>query len=475
MKQRGAVKRGVDAILLELVGALRRAGLRVSPAESMDALGAVSALGLDEREDVREALAATLVKREADRAAFDRCFDAFFAREAEASLGVMDALRAEANDPQAFEALARRIAAAQQGGGAGLGALMQGGAELEQRIEAALRQAGVAEMQSAMQVGLVSLRVLEALSFDAMQRQLGALRAALVDELGEEGERVGDEVAAQLEALRRRVRRLVRERFERANPDRLQRSRAERLEHEAFAALGKDEVEQVRLEVQRLGRTLRDRMERHRRRARRGRLDVRATVRASLRSGGVPFRPVMRRRRRERPSLVVLCDVSDSVRSAARFLLVLVYAMQEAFARTRSFVFVRDLGETTALFAAHPPGEAITRAFRGEVISTAQNSDYGHALGTFVAHHLDAVDRKTTVVILGDARNNHLDPNVDALAELRRRAARVIWLNNEPRASWGFGDSEMRRYLPFCTFAAPVRSLGELREAIEKLAAVVSR
>src|SRR5690606_783200 len=305
--------------------------------------------------------------------------------------------RAEVSDPAQREELMRRIEAAQAGSGAGggLAALMEGGAELERRIEAALEQAGVSAMRSSMQVGLVSLRVMEALGVDGMQRDLGPLRAALARELGAEGERVADRIAVQIEALRRRVRALVRRRFERANPERLQQSRAERLERAALAALTRDEVEQVSAEVQRLGRALRDRMERQRRRARRRRLDVRATVRASLRSGGVPFRMVMRRRRRDRPSLVVLCDVSDSVRAAARFLLVLVYAMQEAFSRTRSFVFVAELGESTALFAQHPADEAVTRAFRGEVVSTAANSDYGRVLGAFADRYLDAIDRKT--------------------------------------------------------------------------------
>jgi uncharacterized protein with von Willebrand factor type A (vWA) domain len=468
---------GFDATLLELIGALRRAGLRVSPAESMDALTAASAIGLEDREDLRAGLGATLVKREAERPAFDRTFDAFFARDAEASLGVLDVLRAEGADARSMEALARRIEAAQQGGGAGggLAALLQGGAELERSIEAALAAAGVSEMQSSMQVGLVALRALEALGVDAMQRDLAPLRAALARELGEEGERIADLVAVQIEALRRRVRGLVRRRFEAQNPERLARSRAERLERAALAALTKDEVQQVTREVRHLGRVLRDRMERQRRRARRGRLDVRRTVRASLRTGGIPFRTVMRKRRRDRPSLVVLCDVSDSVRAAARFSLVLVYTMQEAFSRTRSFVFVSELGESTALFARHPADEAVTRAFRGEVVSTAANSDYGRALGTFTDRFLDAIDHKTTVVVLGDARSNRLDPNLGALAEVRRRAARVIWLNPEPRASWGFGDSEMLRYLPFCTFAAPVRSLSELRDAVDRLATVVSR
>ncbi len=468
---------GFDAVLLELVRVARRAGVRISPAESMDAMRAAAAVGLDRKDDLRTALAASLVKREEDRPAFDRAFDAFFARDQAGALGLAPRLRAEGMSEQALSELMRRIEAAQQGAGAGGGmaALMQGGAELERRIEAAMRDAGVQDMQNMMQVGLFSVRALEALDVEGMQRDLGPLRAALADAMGDEGEALADRIAVQIEALRRQVRVRVRSSFERAHPNRLRRQRAERLEREALAALSRDEIDQVTREVRRLGRALRDRMERQRRRARRGKLDVRATLRASLRSGGVPFRTVMRRRRRERPELVVLCDVSDSVRASARFLLVLVHAMQQAFKRTRSFVFVRDLGEATPLFDAYPVEEAVTRAFEGEVISVAANSDYGHVLGQLAAEHLSTFGRKTTVLILGDARNNHLDPNEEALAEVARRVARVLWLNPEPRASWGFGDSEMRCYAPWCAFTAPVSSLANLRRAIDRLASVVSR
>jgi hypothetical protein len=231
----------------------------------------------------------------------------------------------------------------------------------------------------------------------------------------------------------------------------------------------------VQREVERLGHLLRDRLERRRRRVRRGRLDVRSTARAALRTGGVPFTPVFRRRRRDRPKLVVLCDISDSVRAAARFLLVLVYAMQEAFLRTRSFVFVRDVGEVTALFAAHPIDAAVQLAFEGDAVPVGANSDYGRAFGQMAARHLDAIDRRTTVVVLGDARSNYLDPNLEAFEDMRRRAARIIWLNPEPRASWGFGDSEMERYRLLSAFAAPVRTLAELRQAMERLATSLTR
>ena len=472
---------GFDAVLVELVVVARRAGLRVSPAESIDAQRAAIAIGIHEREDLRAALAATMVKRDADRPVFDRVFDGFFRVDAGGRRGAADRLRAEGMNEDDLASLLERLQAALQGAGGsgsggGLGALIEGGVELERRLEVALADAQVGRMQSPMQVGLFSLRVLERLGFEGMQRDLEALRAIVSEDPGlADGQRLADAIAAQLEALRRRVRARVRQDFERQNPERLLTSRAARLEREALAALDRDEVEQVLSEVRRLGLLLRDRMERRRRRDRRGRLDVRGTVRASLRTGGIPFRPVFRRRRRDKPKLVVLCDVSDSVRAAARFLLVLVYAMQEAFARTRSFVFVREVGEATALFDERPIEEAVALAFGGQAVSVGANSDYGRVFGQFAERHLDAIDRRTTVVILGDARSNDQDPNLEALEAIHRRAARVVWLNPEPEGSWGFGDSEMRSYHPWCSFVASVRSLGELRDAVERLATVATR
>ncbi|GAB5549997.1 MAG: VWA domain-containing protein [Sandaracinaceae bacterium] len=462
-----------DEVIVDLVSVARRAGLRVGTAETLDAQAAAAAVGLTAKEDFRAALAATLCKRPEDRATFDRVFDGFF--RSDPAPRPADQLRAQGVDQETLDAMLERLeAAGGDGSGGGLASLLSGDAEIEQRLERALREANVSGMQSPMQVGLYSLRVLEEMRFSAMEQEAERLRAMLAAD-GADPSGVAEALSHALEGLRRRVRARVREDFEAKNPDRLARSRAARLEREALANLDKDELRQVTEEVRRLGHVLRDRLERQRRRARRGRLDVRSTVRSSLRTGGVPFAPVFRRRRRDRPKLVVLCDVSDSVRAAARFLLVLVYAMQEAFSRTRSFVFVRDVGECTQLFDAHPVDEAVALAFGGDAVPVGANSDYGRVLGQFADRHLDLVDRRTTVVILGDGRSNHLDANAEALESIRRRAARVVWLNPEPRNSWGFGDSEMARYLPHCTFAASVRSLGELRHAIERLARAITR
>jgi len=460
----------MDAVLLELIGAARKAGIRIGTAEALDAQRAAATVGLADRSILHAALMATLVKREEDQAKFSRVFERFFLPDAGGRRGALDRLRAEGLESADIAELSRRFEIAQQagGGGGGLAPLMEGGAELDRLIESAMRAARVGQMVSPMQIGLFSMRTLDALGVQDLTAELDQIRDGL-------DERLGEVLTLQLDALRRRVRASVREDFDRRNPERLARSRADRLERQNFVALDADEITQVNQAVQRLGHVLRDRMERNRRRTRRGRLDVRATARSSLRTAGIPFAPVFRKRRRERPRLVVLCDVSDSVRAAARFLLVLVYSMQEAFSRTRSFIFVGDVGETTRLFDSSPIEEAVTRAFRGDEVNVGASSDYGRSLRSFVDQHLDSLDRRTTVLILGDARNNRNDPDLDALKQIKARSARIVWLNPEPRGSWGLGDSEMERYLPYCTFAAPVRSLDELRVAISRLASIVSR
>ncbi|MGE0786117.1 MAG: VWA domain-containing protein [Sandaracinaceae bacterium] len=449
----------------------RRAGLRVSPAETLDAIEAASLVGLASKDDLRAALSASLVKRIDDQPLFERIFDRFF--EVGSRSGLSQRLAESGATDAELADLMRRIAAGQvAGGGGALAALMQGGAEEDERLFAAMERAGVRGMVSPMQVGLFSLRTLEELGVPAVERDLDAIGDAL-DPDGALG--LIPLLSRQLDALRRRVRAEVREAFDRNNPELAAQSRAARLETAALAALTKEEAPLVQREVERLARALKDRMERARRRQRRGRLDIRATITESVRTQGIPVRLRWRKRRRDRPELVVLCDISDSVRAAARFLLVLVYAMQEAFRKTRSFVFVRDVGEVTRLFADRPIDDALAAAFLGDAVPVGASSDYGRVLTQMVDRHLDAIGPKTTVVILGDGRTNYLDPGLDALRLIEARAARVVWLNPEPRASWGFGDSEMLRYARHADFAETVRTLRDLRAAVGRLVRQLTR
>ena len=231
--------------------------------------------------------------------------------------------------------------------------------------------------------------------------------------------------------------------------------------------------------LRRLARTLHGALTHRRRTAAAGRVDSGATMRRNMRFDGIPFVPVTKRRAEDRPRLVVLADVSLSVRATSRFTLSLVHGLQDLFTQVRSFAFVAQIAETTDLFRDHPAERALGQIF-GEgpfdLIDTAANSDYGSVFGEFLAEHASAVTRRTTVVVLGDGRNNANDPNLAAFEELTRRARETIWLTPEPRYSWGLGSCDLPAYAEFCDRVRVVRDLSGLEQtALELAAAQVGR
>ncbi|MEI2651111.1 MAG: VWA domain-containing protein [Microthrixaceae bacterium] len=197
-----------------------------------------------------------------------------------------------------------------------------------------------------------------------------------------------------------------------------------------------------------LAKKLASRMAAKRRRAARGEIDIRKTLRRSMSTGGVPIRPALRRRSPHRPDLVLLCDLSSSVTGFSRFTILLMQAMAGQFRRIRIFGFVNVCDELTETVLSAPPGSDLTAAFTDTARMTRwhRNSDYGTALVDFTDRYLDAVGHRTTVLILGDARTNNTEPRLDALAEIVARAKRVDWLNPEPPSQWGTGDSVAHLY-----------------------------
>lgn len=230
-----------------------------------------------------------------------------------------------------------------------------------------------------------------------------------------------------------------------------------------------DEQREMAEIVRRLGRQMQGARSYRRVVARRGRIHVARTLRASMSYDGIPFRPVVTITRNEKPRIVVICDVSLSVRNTARFMLHLVYSLQALFDRVRSFVFVEDLAEASHLFERLGIDEAIAAILDGTLIDCEANSNYGRALETFVQQHLGAVTGETTVIVLGDGRGNRNPPNVQALEEIGRRCRQLVWLSPEPRGSWGLGSSDMPLYEPVCHRAEVVRNLKQLGMVAEDL------
>lgn len=238
------------------------------------------------------------------------------------------------------------------------------------------------------------------------------------------------------------------------------------------------EIERAELEdsLRRLARSLHGALTHRRRTAAAGRVDPGKTMRRNMRFDGVPFMPVTARRSEDRPRLVVLADVSLSVRATSRFTLNLVHGLQDLFTQVRSFAFVDRPVETTELFRDHGSERALGLIFGGDVLDVDANSDYGAVFGEFVAEHSSALNRRTTVLVLGDGRTNAKDPNLTAFEEISRRVRETVWLTPEPRYSWGLGSCDLPSYAEFCSRVRVVRDLGGLeRTASEFAAATVGR
>jgi len=456
-------------IVDELLWTLRRSGLAIPTSKAIDAVRAVRAVGFESRALVRETLATVVVERTRDRARFDAAFDSYFDREPRRTLWErLEAKGFSEDEREALRDLLDAYATSHPDGA--LGTLAHRGADLDRLLYVAGVSRMLEGMSSPLQTGFYAHRLLEHAGTWRAHKDLAGIRVRLVDAMGED--RADALVKALEEELRLaadEVRAFVTDTITRREAETARKGDLLDLLARPFAALDDREIEEVRRAVRLFVQHLRGGERVRRRRARKGRVDAHATLRRAMRTGGVPFHLARRKRRRDKPRLVLLCDVSDSVRAVARFLLELAYSAQELFAGTRTFVFVSDLGETTRLFEENTIDIALARAYSGAVVPVTHNSNYGRVLRAFEANVLADVDRRTTVVILGDGRTNYQTEAADALDRIRARARALVWLCPELRAMWATGDSAMPRYAPKCTKVLEVRSARDLEDAARLL------
>lgn len=467
----------IDGIT-DLAQALRASGVRVSTGEVIDAARAVDVIGLRDPDVVREALAASLIKQGRDRALFDQIFDLTFAGGAAraARLVPLDELLRHAGFDDATRARLLDLLAIELAGLSPVAraALGLGTAAMPDLLRRAASQVELGRMATPLAAGFFSHRMFEAMELASAGRELDELAARLAQLAAlspAEGADLAGVVEHGLQGVRQVVRDYVADEGQRRTAAARGSAAARALRNKPLAALTEREVIELRGEVARLARLLRARIQVRPVAPHRGRLDLRRTLRRSLATSGIPFDLRRRERRPHRPRLVVLCDVSDSVRNVSRFLLELVYALQAEFERVSSFAFVADLGELTELFRQNKADRAIELAITGEAVNVFANSNYGRALTAFTQRHLGLVTRRTTVLIIGDGRNNYHPPRAEALATIHRRARQVLWLNPEPPPAWGFGDSAMRDYAPHCDRVAVARDLDGLRRVVDDLIA----
>ncbi|MFO0615753.1 MAG: VWA domain-containing protein [Polyangiaceae bacterium] len=450
-------------VLEELLYTLRREGFAISIPQAIDAARALDLVGFEDPATLRAALSAVLVERASDLPRFRAAFDRFFSSEgahpgdlfgrlrergfSDEEIGALRGMLTELSAPSGAEALAMR-------------AITGAESELDHILGAAGFRRDLERLASSAQIGFFTEKALARLGVRHAGTAIRALRRALVDALGDRGGLLADALDDEVARLRKRVR----ERIDR----RARHVERDGREATPFHALSPAEADAIRRGVRRIAERLRGREMVRRRRARRGRIDAGRTMRKALSTFGVPFVLARKRPRPDRAKLVVLADVSESVRSASAFMLEFTAQVVDLFVDARSFVFVGDVAETTRLFRDEPTPAALAAIASGRVVNLGGNSNYGRALRAFRAALEGALDRRTTIAILGDGRTNQLDDGLDALQDLARRARGVLWICPEPPSSWT-GDSAMPRYQRAVTQVLEARSAEDLERAARLL------
>ncbi len=466
--------------IIEFTNLLRKSGIRVSVAEGIDAFNALDELSLDDREVFRDALRSAMVKRGDEIPTYDELFELFWS-------GYYDNLKSAFGDMQGdlaemgidLEQLLSQLAEMMQNmeGDLDLGELAkalltQDLSQLENLIRAAAEEAGTGRIENMLQVGFFSRRTTEQLGLEGAQQDL----EALADRMRAMG--MGDEQIAQMqelirklmETVRRTVRNFTERELQQQNHNYMEKFRREMLTEKSFYHLTEDEIQRMREVVTRLAQRIKNILSIRKKRLKRGKLDLHQTLRRNMARGGIPFEVVYKTRRKDRPKLVIMCDVSSSVANVSRFMLQFMYSLQEAFTKIRCYVFVAELGEVTDVFNDKEVNSAVEKALDGgDVINVYTRSNFGYAFHEFWKNHLSSVDNKTTVIILGDARNNYNDAKAWCIRDIQNKAKNVVWLNPESPSAWGFGDSVMDRYLPYCDIVEECRNLRQLSRVVDQI------
>jgi uncharacterized protein with von Willebrand factor type A (vWA) domain len=467
----------MDDKLVEFANLLRQNGVRVSLAETLDAMGASGLIGLRERDAFRSALRATMIKRSGELPVFEELFDLYFSGLGElikqASQQVQDAL---SMSDQEFQKFLDQVEEMLKKEGKKLSELARqllsnNSGQLEKMIREAARAVRLSNIERTIEENYFARALARQLGLERIEQEIKELREQLekMEVGGAFKARMEEYLERRLKALNDVIRRYVRMEREKRDVKSREDRQLEQLGEKSFYYLTEEELQKMNEAVARLAQRLKNIVSVRRKRAKRGRFDIKRTLRRNLEYGGVPFKLRFEQRKKEKPQVVVLCDVSDSVRNASRFMLQFVYALQDLYSRVRSFVFVSDLGEVTQHFRDNDAKEALEIALRGDIINVYSHSNFGHAFRSFVGDYLSAINKRTTVIVLGDARNNYNLPHDWCLRELRQKAKSLIWLNPESKTTWGFGDSEMERYAPHCDMVEECRNLNQLYRVIDRI------
>ena len=436
--------------LTNFIRALRSSEVRVSTGEALDAARTLKLIGYADRSMLKDSLACVLAKSPDEKVTFDELFELYFSR----------------NDlPASSEQENRQTApSGSEGAAPDPVDLMESGDEaaISLALEKAAEAAGVEDIRFSTQVAYYAQQMLKQMGGESLQ-------ARLLEAL-QQGGKDGDAEAQRLIDIRRELTMRARERAEKAfdvfGAGETQQFRDDYAAEKKLSALDRSDMERMKRLVAKIAKRLAVKHSRRRKKRSRGQLDVRRTMRANAAFDGVPFNVIWRQKRKDKPKIVVICDVSGSVAQYVRFLLLLLWSMKDVVPDLHAFAFSFRLGAVDDVLSQNEFETAMAKILREYGMGS---TSYGQAWSDLKIHHEQIIDRRTTLLVLGDARSNYGDPRVDLFREFAARAKRVIWLNPEGPALWGTGDSVIPRYRPFCAQVTYVATLKDLEHAVDEI------
>ena len=455
----------METRVLQLIAALRASGVRVSLAESAEAFSAIDLMGVQHREHFRLSLRTTLIKDVKDLPIFDKLFPLFFGSGQPPQMGGNPTDEMSPEEAQMFADALRQFAENLR---QRMQRLMNGEKLSREELDALGKMVGLNQADDLRHQEWLAQRMMRALAFPEVREAMKELMEQL-QQMGmsrERIEQIREQVAQNMQGIEQQLRQFAGERIAENLSEQPPGENADSLMNRPFHALSDADKKVLQREVKRLAAALKTRIALRQKRARTGQLDPKATIRANLKHQGVPMEIHFRDKIRK-PKIVVICDISTSMRFCSELMLSFLFALQGQVSKTHAFAFIDHLEYISDDFTGSNADEAISSVL-WRMPSGHYNTDLGWALSNFNEEYMSTLNGQTTLLIVGDGRNNYNDPRLDIFSTMSRRAARTIWLNPEPPYLW-HGDSDMPRYAPLCKNVLKVSNLRELTDAVDSL------
>ncbi len=451
--------------IIKFIAALRGAGVRISLAESADAFKAIDNLGIKDRELFRLSLQSTLVKDMSSLPIFEEMFPIFFGNnELPPMMNPSEDLT-----PDEAQKVAEALRKYNDQLRKMMERLLKGETLSQEELEKLGRMVGLSQMDNLNYREWMVQRMKKALQFKEVQDALKELAETLA-QMGmdrERAEQLSQLMQANQQALEDQLRQFAGQSIAENISERNHEEGVDSLMNRPFNTLSDKDMERLRKEVRRLAAALKTRVALRQKRAKSGQLDAKSTIRANMKHGSVPIE-IKHREKTLKPKLVVICDISTSMRYCSELMLSLLYNMQDMISKTHAFAFISHLEFISPDFSQRDISAAVNQVLE-RLPAGYYNTDLGASLADFQKDYLETIDSRTTLIVVGDGRNNYNDPRTDIFNTLARRSRRTIWLNPEAPALWGSGDSDMLKYAPGCDILLQANNLAQLTAAVDRM------